>query len=197
MLMRQWPAHGDAVRLIYVGTLNYERNLLSVCKAVMEANAAGMNFILTLVGSGTEQRELKAFARNTGGRLWVMPPVPHECVPELLASAHVGVLAFPDEEKYRVSSPIKLFEYMATGLPILATRVACHTDVVRDGNYAFWAEDASKEGLLAGLRQIDSSRDALRDMGGEAYNASQEWTWARSARKLEMALEKGIAAAHG
>ena len=40
---------------------------------------------------------------------------PHDQIPEVLARAHVGVLPFPDEEKFRVSSPIKLFEYMAAG----------------------------------------------------------------------------------
>jgi glycosyltransferase involved in cell wall biosynthesis len=190
---RQWPGLSDTIHVIYVGSLNYERNLMTLCRAVQAANALGMNFKLTLVGSGTEQRDLEAFANSTLGWLRVLPAIPHEDVPALLASAHVGVLAFPDEEKFRVSSPIKLFEYMAAGLPILATRIACHTDVIGDGHYVFWAKDASETSLLEGLSQIEAARDMLCAMGKEASVAAQAWTWERSAKKLQLALESGMA----
>jgi glycosyltransferase involved in cell wall biosynthesis len=111
----------------------------------------------------------------------------------MLAKAHVGVLPFPDEEKFQVSSPIKLFEYMAAGLPVLATRIACHTDVAGDGGYVFWAEQASVTGLHAALCLVWQNRDSLRSMGSQAAIASRAWTWHESARKLRAALERGVA----
>jgi glycosyltransferase involved in cell wall biosynthesis len=122
----------------------------------------------------------------------VIPPVPHNKIPDLLAQAHVGVLPFPDEEKFRVSSPIKLFEYMASGLAVLATRIVCHTDVVGQGTYAIWAEDASVEGLLAALCRTWQARAALPDMGHEAAWSAQAHTWRESANKLKAALAYGI-----
>jgi glycosyltransferase involved in cell wall biosynthesis len=122
----------------------------------------------------------------------VLPPVPHSEVPGLLAQAHIGVLPFPDEEKFRVSSPIKLFEYMASGLVILATRIVCHTDVVGSGAYVVWAEDASIEGLLAALRSAWAQRDTLEQMGSRAADDAAAWTWYESARKLRVALEVGL-----
>jgi glycosyltransferase involved in cell wall biosynthesis len=126
----------------------------------------------------------------------VLAPVPHDEVPDLLSQAHVGVLPFPDEEKFRVSSPIKLFEYMASGMPILATRVACHTDVVGDGTYTFWAEDESVESLLAALRQVWRERNSLGDMALGAATAAEKWTWQESGRDLKRALEYGLSQVH-
>ena len=56
----------------------------------------------------------------------------------MLAAADIGVtsLPSPDDVKYEASSPLKLFEYMAAGLPVLATSNRCHTDVVGAGGYA-------------------------------------------------------------
>lgn len=191
-MARRWPVDGGPIHLIYVGVLHYERNLMLLCRAVERANVEGMAFILSLTGDGTERLDLEKFALQTEGRVRVLPPVPHDQVPGLLAQAHVGVLPFPDEEKFRVSSPIKLFEYMAAGLPILATRIVCHTDVVSGGEYVFWAEDASIEGLLAAMRLIWHDRTSLDRMGREAAIAAQAWTWQASARELNTALERGL-----
>lgn len=189
---RKWPLPGEAIHLVYVGVLNYERNLLVLSQAVENANSEGMQFTLTLVGDGTERADLELFANQTNGRVRVLPPVQHSQVPEILAQAHIGVLPFPDEEKFRVSSPIKLFEYMAAGLPILATRIACHTDVIGDDNFVFWAERSDKESLLSTIRFIWHHASSLSEMGNQSANASQGWTWRASANKLKMALEIGL-----
>jgi len=189
---RQWPLAGEPIQLVYIGLLNYERNLMTLGRAVEKANAEGMAFVLSLIGGGTERLDLEKFALQTEGRVRLMPPVPHDQVPGLLAQAHVGVLPYPDEEKYLVCSSIKLFEYLGAGLTILATRIVCHTDVVGSGEYVFWAEDASVEGLLAAMRAIWHNRASLGKMGSEAAIAAQAWTWQESARKLKTALERGL-----
>jgi glycosyltransferase involved in cell wall biosynthesis len=189
---RRWPSSDEAIRLIYHGALHRERNLATLCKAVMRANAEGMAFSLFLVGDGTDRIRLMNLAAASKGFVRVVPTVPYRDVPNLLAEAHVGVVPFGDEEKFRVSSPIKLFEYMAAGMPILATRVVCHTDVVGQGSYALWAEEADESGLLAGLKRVWEARQALPKMGREAELASRSWSWVTSSKKLAEALERGM-----
>jgi glycosyltransferase involved in cell wall biosynthesis len=188
---RTWPGRDQPIRLVYAGELAYERNLLTLSQAVEEANAAGMAFSLDLVGDGAQRTELEDFAQQTDGRIRVVGRVPYSQMPEILARSHVGILPFPDEQKFRVSSPIKLFEYMAAGLPILATRIVCHTDVVGEGGYVFWAEDGSRQALLAALRNTWQGQTALEEMGQRAAADAPAWTWAASAKKLKAALECG------
>jgi glycosyltransferase involved in cell wall biosynthesis len=194
-LERRWPEPGEAIHLMYIGVLLAERNLQSLGEAVVRANAEGMDFVLTLVGDGAHRLALENFASQTQGQVHVLQPVPHDRVPRLLAQAHVGVtsLPSPDDSKYQASSPVKLFEYMAAGLPVLATRNVCHTEVVGAGSYAFWAEDASVEGLLTALRLVWHDRAALASLGSQAKEAAEAWTWASAARKLCTALKQGIA----
>lgn len=189
---RCWPAAGSAITLTYIGVLHYERNLMNLCRAVERANQAGMKFRVLLVGNGTEKSELEQFARRTEGVIQVLDPVPHSEIPDVLAKAHVGVLPFPDDDKYRVSSPIKLFEYMASGLAIMATRIVCHTDVIRDGGYCFWCEQSSADGLYSTLEDIWFNQSQLRQMGMESARAAQNWTWSETARKLSQALLNGL-----
>ena len=189
---RRWPLPGQPIRLIYIGSLNHERNLLTLSRAVEQANADGMAFRLTLVGDGRAREDLEKFAAQSAGLIRVIPSVPHDHVPQVLAQAHVGVLPFPDEEKFRVSSPIKLFEYMAAGLPVLATRIVCHTDVVGRDDYAFWGGNGEEKGLLDGLRLVWRSQSLLSEMGRRAAIAAEVWSWTASAHKLRRALENGL-----
>lgn len=194
---RQWPLPGEPVKLIYIGSLHYERNLMALCRAVERANADGLRFDLLLIGDGTERADLESFAKQTSGHVCVLPPVAHEEIPALLAQAHVGVLPFPDEEKFRVSSPIKLFEYMASGLAILASRITCHTDVIGNGKYVFWADRTDEKGLLNALQQIHQTKIAWPQMSASAIQAAQAWTWEAAAEKLKNALAHGLAEYNG
>ena len=191
---RQWPEAGEPIQLVYIGSLLHVRNLLPLCQAVEEANEDGMNFILSLVGQGAAKADLETFALQTAGRIRVIPPIPHDQIPELLAQAHVGVTSpfLPDRELFQASSPIKLFEYMAAGLPVLATRMACHTDVVGDGQYAFWIEQPKVPSLLAALCLVWEAQSSLSRMGSQAATEAAAWTWHESAKKLKAALEYGL-----
>lgn len=188
---RKWPSQGGLIRLLYHGSLDRERNLLALSRAVASANATGTRFELSLVGEGTGQAELQSVALQTNGAVRVFHAVPYDRVPELLAQAHVGVLPFPDEEKFRVSSPLKLFEYMAAGLPVLATRIACHTDVLGEHDVGFWAESGSEENLKRTLCLLWHRRESLSQMGSRAAFAAETWTWKRAAERLRTALETG------
>lgn len=194
---RDWPATDTPLKVIYIGTLNYERNLMTFCKAILEANQRGMNFSFLMVGDGSEKQDLQTFAGQTNGMIQVCEPVPHGQIPDVLAKAHIGVLPFPDEEKYRVSSPIKLFEYMGAGLPILATKITCHTDVIGNGDYVFWADTSDQDGLLKALEAAWQRRYDLPQMGSKAQVAAQDWTYAASARRLQQALQHGLSQKHG
>lgn len=192
--LRCWPTADEPIQLVYVGILLPKRNLMQLCRAVKRANQQGMKFVLSLVGSGRERSTLQAFVEQTAGRIQILDPVPHDQVPTVLAQAHVGVtsLPAPDDVKYEASSPIKLFEYMAAGLPILATTNGCHTDVVKDGQYAFWAQAATEDAILDALRALWARRADLPRLGEEAAKGAAQWSWQAAGYKLNNALERGM-----
>jgi len=185
---RRWPAEGEPVRLVYAGIFLEQRHLLPLARAVQRANDEGMAFTLSLYGDGPYRPALEAAA--DGDRVRVEQPIAYEAIPAMLGTAHIGVtsLPSPDDIKYEASSPLKLFEYMAAGLPVLATSNRCHTDVVGAGEYAFWAATPTEDDLLAALRTAWAARGRLAELGAAAYAGVHEWTWAASARKLHGAF---------
>lgn len=191
---RSWPAPGQSLVLIYVGMLLEKRHLLPLCRALVLANEEGAAFKLRIYGDGPFRDTLLDFASQSNGAIELLAPVPHDQVPELLAGAHIGVTSLPlkKDVKYAASSPIKLFEYLAAGMPILSTRNVCHTDVVGDGEYAFWADEPFDEDLLDALRQAWTNHTRMGTLGEMAGRAAHNWTWDAAATKLSNALEREL-----
>jgi glycosyltransferase involved in cell wall biosynthesis len=178
--------------LIYIGSLHHERNLLPLSRAVVRAREEGLNLHLTLVGDGSERSQLEGFARAHTDAVVVRPPVPHAQVPGLLAEADVGVLPFPDELKFRVSSPIKLFEYLAAGLPVLTTDLPFMHEILGGHACVFWARGSDEAALLTALREIAAAQDRLPELGRQTTGIAAQWTWERAALKLKQALMVGL-----
>jgi len=191
---RRWPTGDESVRLCYVGKLHLERNLLPLCEAVKAANASGPRFHLSLVGKGPHEVVLRRVAEDSQGGISIEEPVPHEKIPELLHDYHVGVTSLPepDDVKFQASSPIKLFEYMAAGMPILSTANPCHTDVIGNHDVAFWANEATSDAIINALDAIWADRSRLEQLGQESFSLADMWTWQSAAEKLEAALSYGI-----
>ena len=186
---RVYPQIDEPIKLIYIGCMHVERNLLTMSKAIVRANQNGLQFQLVLVGDGNQFDELEAYAKDHPADILIHGPVPQNEIPDWLSSAHVGILPFPDEQKFRVSSPIKLFEYMAAGMPIMATKIRCHTDVIEENaEYIFWAHGSDEEALLAVLEEIAVNKTRLGQMGEHSLDTIQYWTWPASAKKISDGL---------
>jgi glycosyltransferase involved in cell wall biosynthesis len=191
---RKWPQIGEPVHLIYIGSLLHVRNLLPMCQAVEQVNAENVRFKFSLYGEGTAKADLETFAQKTDGRIQIFSPVLHDQIPTVLTQAHVGVnsLFAVEQELFQASSPVKLFEYMASGLPILAPRMPCYSDVIGHGKYVFWIEHAGLSDFLTALQHIWDQRFLLNEMGSQSATAALDWTWHASAVKLKSALEYGL-----
>ncbi|MEM7131338.1 MAG: glycosyltransferase [Chloroflexota bacterium] len=191
---RRWPQKDEPIHLMYLGILLQKRNPIPLCRAVIRANEEGMNFNLTFVGSGPEEEKIKPFVEESKGCISLLEPIAHSEVPSMLARAHVGVTSLPEpgDTKYEASSPIKIFEYLAAGLPILATTNICHTHVVGQGEYAFWVDEVSDDVILQTLHQIWEQKDSLPSLGDSAIGAAAQWSWQAASQKLENALLNGL-----
>lgn len=192
----RWPGPGDPIRLMYIGALHRERNLKAAMDAVVLARAEGVNVSLEIVGDGFQREELEGYARSLGnGAIKVSPPVPRGRVPEVLSRGDIGILPFPDRLEFRVSSAIKLFEYMAAGMPIMASRIEAHTHVLDGADFVFWIDGEEPRSIFSTIREVDGARSALEEMGRQSLAYSVNWTWEASARRLSAALDRVMA--HG
>ncbi|MBX3460085.1 MAG: glycosyltransferase [Planctomycetes bacterium] len=168
--------------VVYVGTLQFWKGL----STLLEAMALAPGLRLRIVGGGDDHalRE-RAAALGIAGRVEITGRVPQTRIPALCADALCAVHPLPPEISIsaRFTSPLKLFEYMAMGLPIVAADVPSAREVLNDGNARLYkAGDAAA--LATALQQLagDAALAARLSQGGLA--TAQLHTYQARAKRL-------------
>ena len=143
---------------------------------------------VVLFGATVETREkIKHYcAQNDITNVFILDFLPHREVIPYIKSADVLVLpnTASEERAARYTTPIKLFEYMASNVAIAASNIPSFTPYVRDGENAklFTADD--KESLVTAIKRLLAD-DALRlRLAQCAHKDVQAFTWRKRARKI-------------
>jgi glycosyltransferase involved in cell wall biosynthesis len=83
------------------------------------------------------------------------------------------------------TSPLKLFEYMASGRPIVASDLPAMREVLRHEHNALLFEPGNAPALTAAIRRIKEDPDLGARMARQAYADVHAYTWDARAAALE------------
>jgi glycosyltransferase involved in cell wall biosynthesis len=152
------------------------------------AEAAGNfsgNELFVFVG-GTE-REVAEFKSKFGnnGNILIVGQVNHELIAYYLKAADILVL--PNSGKKVISrlytSPMKLFEYLAAGKPIVASDLPSIREILSDQNSCL-VEPDSAEALAAGLKKILSDPVFAGNLGKRSFLEARAYSWDLRAKSI-------------
>jgi glycosyltransferase involved in cell wall biosynthesis len=121
-----------------------------------------------LIGAGDLWRTCRRLTRDLGlGDMVYLPGnAPHPQVAEYLAAFDVGVLLTTDAAKRRLlGSPLKLWEYMAAGLPVLVSDDSYHRPLVETYSIGLMISDPTPEGIAAVVAEAYRRRRELAETG--------------------------------
>ena len=140
---------------------------------------------LLLVGEGPLRSRFEEQVRNAGLEKAVtfVGRIAHQDVPKYLAAMDVAVAPYPALEEFYYS-PIKLFEYMAAGRAVVASRVGQVAEILVDGETGLLFEPGNSADLLRCLQQIRSDPTLSLELGQRASAACTEHTWNRNAARV-------------
>jgi glycosyltransferase involved in cell wall biosynthesis len=118
--------------LIYHGVLSPNRGLQNVLRAIALCKQHIPNILFMIVGTGAAELELKKITKELKLEKNVLftGAVSFEQIPDFIKSADVSIIPLPAIDWWNVSSPIKLKEYLAMQLPVIATDIPAHRLVV-------------------------------------------------------------------
>ena len=150
--------------------------------------------VLFLIVGGLERdvAKLRGLAQRKSAENMVLTGfVPHTKVPLYLASADALVLPYtPDitikggTKAGEFTSPIKLFEYMASGRPIVASSIPSVTEVLEDGRNSLLVEPGDTGSLSLGIKKVLDDRSYAGSISKGALKDVQMYSWEGRAKKL-------------
>jgi len=183
--LRQWNIDESAFVIVFVGSFQpYHRvDLLLNAFARMQTDKP---LHLLLVGEGGKSAEARALAQQLGlsSRVTFTGSVPYAEVPSYLAAGDVTVM--PATNDY--GNPMKIYEYMALGKPIVAPDQPTITEIVRHGHDGYLFERENIDALATALLKLVNDPDLCQRLGKEAARSAENHTWLKRAEKLTGAL---------
>jgi glycosyltransferase involved in cell wall biosynthesis len=173
----------DSVVVGFVGILRPWHGVELLLEAFSQIEHSSRDAFLLIVGDGPSQTELEQLAQSLGlaNKVIFTGRIPHRQVADYLAAFDIAVS--PRATFY--ASPMKILEYMATGLAVVAPHMPNLEDLISDGvdGILFKAEDVHE---LANSLATLVRDQALRIRLGENARASVvcRRTWQHNARRV-------------
>lgn len=171
-------------KIIYVGQLYPWKGTATLVEAMQYLPVGELH----LIGGSQERiqnlRE-KAERLSVQDRVFFLGQVPPKKVKCHLADSTVAVLPLtPDLISASFTSPLKLFEYMAARIPIVASDLPSTREVLSSGVNALLVQPNDARALGEGIRRLLEDRSLAESLAQRAYEDVQEFTWERRAQKV-------------
>jgi glycosyltransferase involved in cell wall biosynthesis len=116
-------------------------------------------------------------------------------IPLWLKASNVLLMPHPKTEFYSLHvSPLKMFEYMASKRPIVASRLPAIEEILTDNQNALLGEPGCPEDIAKNIETALINTELSTRIASRAYTDVQEHTWEKRARRiLNLILAKGCA----
>jgi glycosyltransferase involved in cell wall biosynthesis len=180
----------DELNLIYVGRVSTDRGLLIYLELLRDLRQAGVPALLHLAGAFTPANEEDAFRRSVQGlekyvdwKGWIE----FDLVPDLLQSADAGLVILTPEPRYVAALPVKLFEYMASGLPVVASNFPETSKIVREANCGILVDPEKSPALIAeAIKEWWTNPEIPRTLGQNGYQAARKkYHWEKISGQID------------
>ena len=176
------------VVLFFMGWLYNFSGLKEVVSHMGAAPREETTIKLIILGKGEASRELSELCakHRLADRVSLIDWKPYEEIPDYLASSDICILPAYKNDVMRNIVPIKMYEYMAAGKPVIATRLPGLVKEFGDNNGVTYIEDP--EDLIDVAREL-ARKGALADEGMKARKYVQANDWDGIVSMFERVLQ--------
>ncbi len=184
-------ASRDTFVIAFLGSLKPWHGIEVLLNAFEKLHASRPEARLLIIGNGPLLPRVEALqARLETGVVRVVGEVPHHEIPHWLRQSHVGVAPYPVLEEFYFS-PLKVVEYMAAGLPVVASRIGQIERLIQHGKTGLLVSPGCRRELSAALARLAADRRLGRRLGRRGRERAQRHhSWARVAERIDDVLSR-------
>lgn len=117
--------------------------------------------------------------------------IKHSEISEVLLSAEVGLVIYPDTDYFKSSFPIKVMEYAATKLLIVASSTQAHLEILGSNKALYFPENDYLK-LYSVLEQIEINRNLNINIIEAAFKWAEKNTYSQRLNTVLMELDSRL-----
>jgi len=178
-------------RLIYLGGLTIVRGAKIMIDMMVELHKTHPDIKLLWLGPFNEanvENTIKDYIKTKGVEDFIehIRPVPHEQVPDYIVQSKIGLIPWqPNEQMLRMIFPNKIFEYMASGIPVIASDLPSLKYVFNQANSGIIVQANDPRAYANAIAELLDSPDKVKEMGENGRRfVKKYYNWDMEANKL-------------
>lgn len=164
---------------------------------IIEAMAAARPEVLFLVAGGNDADISSRRASSSRSNLLFTGYLPHAAAREAMCAVDVLLMPYQTSVSIGVAghdtaawmSPMKMFEYLGSGVPVISSDLPVLREVLTDGSNALLVPPADPQAWIAAVDRLARDPALARSLGERGHAEYRErYTWdARAAKLLSIA----------
>jgi glycosyltransferase involved in cell wall biosynthesis len=170
--------------------------LLDAFAVVLKSNSMAR---LVLVGDGTEREKMMQHATTLkiSEAVTFTGYVAHAEVSRYVNAADIAVVPVPVMKQAMWLSPMKLFEYLASGKAVIASAMGQIVHVIRDGENGLLVPAGDKNALASAINRLIANTELRDKLGKQAReDALKNHSWEQYLSSLEQVLVEAMSSTH-
>jgi glycosyltransferase involved in cell wall biosynthesis len=171
------------LEVCYIGGITIQRGIVEICKAM---NIVEGGVMLNLCGA-FESRNCEESIKQTKGwsKVQFHGYVDREGVRNILSRSIAGLVTLHPTINYRDALPIKMFEYMSAGVPVIASDFPLWREIVAGCNCGLLVDPRNPNAIAAAINFLISNPIIAKELGANGRRAVEErYNWALEESKL-------------
>lgn len=186
--------------VVFAGAFRRWHGTIHIVTAIRELRARGRGDIgVVFIGDGPELSRVREAAAGLDGVVFA-GALPHDRLPACLSACDIGVAPFDPDTHPSLSlgfywSPLKIFEYMAAGLPVVAPAIDRIPNLIGHNREGLLYDSAIPTGLPHAFEAL-ADVELRRRLGRSARErAVRDYSWSSHCLALDAAIRARRAAA--
>jgi glycosyltransferase involved in cell wall biosynthesis len=181
----------DVCRLIYIGGLSKTRGITKLIQSLEYFNSK-QSINLILCGKFNPcNYELEIKSMEKFKNVEYLGLVSPDKLPELISKANIGMVCLYPIPNYLTALPTKLFEYMAAGLPVIASNFFLWKKIVEDNKCGICVDPLDPKTIAKAIKYLIDYPDEAKRMGENGRKAVLEkYNWEYESKKLVQFYKK-------
>jgi len=118
--------------------------------------------------------------------------VPHEEIPKYIAAMDIVLAPYPKLDFFYYS-PVKVYEYMSCGKPVVTTRIGQIAEIIEDRRNGFLTEPGDRESMKLTIRELINNVELREKVGATARrDILEKHTWRSRGEQLSALCERVV-----